>query len=324
MAMVLGTGSYLPHHVVANDEVGGPAGVDDEWIVSKTGIRTRHFAAPEEATSDLAAEAAQRAIADGGLEPSQISLVVVATSTPDHLQPPTAALVQERVGAVEAAAFDLNAVCSGFVFALSVVDRMVRGTGRSALVIGGDIYSRILDRRDRRTTILFGDGAGAALIGHDDDHRREILATSLHTFGELNDTIIVPAGGSRLPLHDAHRETGEAYFQMRGREVRSFVIQEMPPLIADFLGEHGFKPGDVDHFVPHQANGMMLAELAPAAGLERARLHQTVETYGNTGAASVGITLDVAARSGEIKEGDIVLLAGFGGGMAAGLALIRW
>lgn len=324
MAMVLGTGSYLPHRVVENDEVGGPAGVDSQWIVSKTGIRTRHFAADEEATSDLAAEAAQRAIADAGLEPSQISLVVVATSTPDHLQPPTAALVQERVGATEAAAFDLNAVCSGFVFALSVVDRMVRGTGRSALVVGGDIYSRILDRRDRRTTILFGDGAGAALIGHDDEGRREILATSLHTFGELNDTIVVPAGGSRLPLQDAHRETGEAFFQMRGREVRSFVIQEMPPLIEEFLRAQGCSPGDVDHFVPHQANGMMLAELAPAAGLERARLHQTVEHFGNTGAASVGITLDVAARSGEISEGDIVLLAGFGGGMAAGLALIRW
>lgn len=210
------------------------------------------------------------------------------------------------------------------VFALSAVERMVRGTGRSALVIGADIYSRILDRRDRRTTILFGDGAGAALIGHDDARRRQILGTSLHTFGEHKDTIIVPAGGSRLPLRDSYRETGEAYFQMQGREVRSFVVQEMPPLIAAFLAKHGLAPGDVDHFVPHQANGMMLAELAPAAGLDRAELHQTVADYGNTGATSVGITLDAAARSGTLEDGQIVLLAGFGGGMAAGLALVRW
>ncbi|WP_040161041.1 3-oxoacyl-ACP synthase III family protein [Mobilicoccus massiliensis] len=280
---VLGTGSYLPERVVDNDEVGRAAGVDDEWIVSKTGIRQRRWVAEEQATSDLAIEAARAALDSAGVVAEDIAFVVVATSSPDHPQPPTAVYVQDAVGASGAAAFDMNAVCSGFVFAVAVVARMLAGGGGYALVVGADIYSHILNPEDRRTVALFGDGAGAVMLG--------------------------PAGGV------GHEE---------GRAVKEFVLEELPPLVAAFLDEAGVDPADVDHFVPHQANRLMLAELFPRLGLTDARMHETIVEYGNTGAASVGITLDEAARAGEFDRGDLVLLAGFGGGMAAGLALLRW
>lgn len=321
---VLGTGSYLPERVVDNDEVGHAAGVDDEWIVSKTGIRQRRWVAEEQATSDLAIEAARAALDSAGVAAEDIAFVVVATSSPDHPQPPTAVYVQDAVGASGAAAFDMNAVCSGFVFAVAVVARMLAGGGGYALVVGADIYSHILNPEDRRTVALFGDGAGAVVLGPAGGVGHEVVASRLHTFGGLNDKIIVPAGGSRLPLADEHRETGLAYFTMQGRAVKEFVLEELPPLVAAFLDEAGVDPADVDHFVPHQANGLMLAELFPRLGLTGARMHETIVQYGNTGAASVGITLDEAARAGEFDRGDLVLLAGFGGGMAAGLALLRW
>ena len=320
---VLGTGSYLPQRVVSNDEIGPAAGVDDAWIQAKTAIRTRCYAAEHEATSDLATVAAQEALERAQLTPDDLSFVVVATSTPDHLQPPTAVFVQHNLGAHNAFAFDTNAVCSGFVFALATAERMLRDREDYALVVGADTYSRILNPADRRTVILFGDGAGAAVLGPSRGGA-EITSTRLHTFGALNDKILVPAGGSRLPMQAHHRETGEAYFQMQGRDVKDFVLGELPPLVADYLADEGLTPADIDHFVPHQANGMMLDDLVVELGLEHATVHRTLETYGNTGAASVGVTLDHAAREGALRPGDTVLLAGFGGGMAAGLALLRW
>lgn len=321
---VLGTGSYLPERFVSNDEVGERAGVDDEWIASKTGIRGRRWAAPEQATSDLALEAARLAVESAGINPADLSYIVLATSTPDHLQPPTAVYVQEALGATNAAAFDMNAVCSGFVFASAVTAKMLAGDGGYGLVIGADVYSRILNPEDRRTVILFGDGAGAVVMGPARDHAHGIVASRMHTFGGLNDKIIVPAGGSRMPLEDHHHDSGLAYFTMEGRAVKEFVLEELPPLVADFLADAGVDPAEIDHFVPHQANGLMLADLMPKLGLATAAMHATFEEYGNTGAASVGITLDAAARAGELHEGQLVLLAGFGGGMAAGLALLRW
>ncbi len=321
---VWGTGSYLPRRVVTNDEVGGPAGVDGEWISAKTAIQERRWAAPDEATSDLATQAAWAALESAGLTPDDLRYIVVATSTPDHPQPPTAAYVQHNLQARNAAGFDMNAVCSGFVFAGSAMARMLQATGGYGLVVGADVYSRILNPTDRRTVILFGDGAGAVVLGPAEADDRGILATSLHTFGALNDHIMVPAGGSRLPADDSHFETGLAYFTMQGRKVKDFVLEELPPLVAQFFAESGVDPRDVDHFVPHQANGMMLDDLVPALRLEEATTHRTLEKYGNTGSASVGITLDEASRAGAFAKGDLVFLAGFGGGMAAGLALLRW
>lgn len=320
---VLGTGSYLPERVVSNDEVGERAGVDDDWIVEKTGIRERRWVSGDEATSDLATKAAEAALESAGLVPDDLDYIVVATSTPDHPQPPTAAYVQHHLQAHNAAAFDMNAVCSGFVFAASTVTKMLLGGSGRGLVIGADVYSSILNPQDRRTVILFGDGAGAVVLGPSQTGHG-IVHTDLHTFGALNDKIMVPAGGSRIPWEESHYETGLAYFTMEGRAVKDFVLTELPPLVEQFFADAGVSPDQVDHFVPHQANGMMLDDLVPRLGLQSARVHRTLERYGNTGAASVGITLDAAARAGEIGTGETVLLAGFGGGMAAGLALLRW
>lgn len=318
---ILGTGSCLPGRVVTNEEVGAPAGVTDEWIFRKTAIRERRWAKPGESTSGLAAAAGRMALTDAGIRPEDVSLVVVATSTPDSPQPPTATAVATELGIPSGTpGFDMNAVCSGFVFALTAAERMVRGTGGHALVIGADIYSRVLDPTDRRTVVLFGDGAGAVVLGPVTG--RGVLATHLATFPEQRDLIRVPAGGSLIPASAESLARGLHYFTMDGPAVRHFVEQRVGPLIRDFLDAHPADSERQPHFVPHQANGRMIAKLAGDAGFLPEHTHSTVRKYGNTGAASVPITLDRAAS--RFVPGDLVVLAAFGGGMAAGLALIEW
>ncbi|NSC25062.1 MULTISPECIES: 3-oxoacyl-ACP synthase III family protein [Streptomyces] len=318
---ILGTGSCLPGKVVTNDEVGAPAGVTDEWITRKTAIRERRWAKADEATSDLAAMAARAALDDAGVCPADISLVVVATSTPDAPQPPTATAVAAELGVPAGTpAFDINAVCSGFVFALTAAERMIRGTGGHAVVIGADIYSRTLDPTDRRTVVLFGDGAGAVVLGP--TATGGVLATELATFPQERDLIRVPAGGSRIPASRASVEEGLHYFAMDGPAVRHFVENRVGPLIRSFLDRHLADRARRAHFVPHQANGRMIAALADSLGFLPEHTHTTVRFLGNTGAASVPVTLDRAAD--RLVPGDLVVLAGFGGGMAAGLALVEW
>ncbi|MGF1430239.1 3-oxoacyl-ACP synthase III family protein [Kitasatospora sp. LaBMicrA B282] len=321
---VLGTGSYLPAQVVTNDEVGEPAGVDDAWIHGKTGIRYRRQAKPDEATSDLAVMAARAALESAGIRAADLSLIVVATSTPDSPQPPTACVVADELGvAPGTAAFDVNAVCSGFVFALTTAERILHGSdGGYALVIGADVYSRILNPADRRTAILFGDGAGAVVLGP--SRGGAVLATRLASFGADRELIEVPAGGSRLPASAETLERGLHYFTMNGRGVRDFVAEHVPGAVREFLADAGTTAAELALFVPHQANGRMLENLAADLGVPADRTATTVEEFGNTGSASVPVTLDAAARSGALNPGDLVLLAGFGGGMAMGLALLRW
>ncbi|MFF6997588.1 3-oxoacyl-ACP synthase III family protein [Streptomyces sp. NPDC008313] len=331
---IISTGSYLPATVVDNDEVGAAAGVTAEWIERKTGIRRRHRAAPHEATSDLAAEAARRAIEQAGLTPDRISYVVVATSTPDHPQPATAAIVQHLIGAHRAAAFDVNSVCSGFMFAMTAAERMLHGEtpdagaapgeqGPYALVVGADVYSRIVDHTDRKTAILFGDGAGAVVLGPVPS-RVGSLTTSLVTRGDQHGLISVPAGGSRRPASARTLEEGGHYFTMDGRGVRGFVHDNLPGAIRGLLAKAGVDGREVRHFVPHQANGVMLAEVRPDLGMDAARMHLALAHHGNTGAASVPITLDLAHRRGMFAEGDVTVLSAFGGGMSVGSALLRW
>ncbi|MFJ6086238.1 3-oxoacyl-ACP synthase III family protein [Streptomyces sp. NPDC092369] len=338
---IIATGSYLPARVVDNEEVGAAAGVSAEWIEHKTGIRRRHRAAPHEATSDLAARAAQRALEQAGLTSDQISYVVVATSTPDHPQPATAAIVTDLIGARRAAAFDVNSVCSGFMFALTAADRMLRADaadaagamrpdpdrpsthGPYALVIGADVYSRILDEGDRKTAILFGDGAGAVVLGPVPAGAGS-LVTSLTTRGDQHRLISVPAGGSRRPASADTLAEGAHWFTMDGRGVRGFVQDNLPGAIHELLAKAGVPGRAVRHFVPHQANGVMLAEVWPALGLDAARMHLALALHGNTGAASVPITLDLAHRRGLFTEGDLTVLSAFGGGMSVGSALLRW
>lgn len=318
---ILGTGSCLPGNVVTNDDVGPPAGVTDEWIRRKTAIRERRWAKSDEATSDLAAAAARMALHDAGVRAEEVALIIVATSTPDSPQPPTATAVAAELGvAAGTPAFDINAVCSGFVFALATAERMIRGTGGHAVVIGADIYSRTLDPHDRRTVILFGDGAGAVVLGP--TRGEGVLASRLATFPEERGLIRVPAGGSQIPASPASVEQGLHYFTMDGPAVRRFVQSRVAPLIRSFLNTHLQNRARPLHFIPHQANGRMIETLAADLGFPPEHTHTTVTSFGNTGAASVPITLDRAAD--RIAPGDLVVLAGFGGGMAAGLALVEW
>ncbi|MDO0939443.1 ketoacyl-ACP synthase III [Streptomyces sp. DG2A-72] len=320
---ILGTGAYVPPRVVSNDEVGAPAGVDDAWITRKTAIRQRRWAAVGQATSDLATAAARAAMESAGITAEQLSVIAVATSTPDRPQPPTAAYVQQNLGAAGTAAFDVNAVCSGTVFALSAVGSVILRRGGYALVIGADVYSRILNPADRKTVVLFGDGAGAMVLGTTEKGPL-VRHVALHTFGDLSGLIQVPAGGSRLPLDRAGLDAGLQYFAMDGREVRRFVVEQLPQLVKGFLHEAGVEPADISHVIPHQANGVMLDEVLTDLAMPRATMHRTLTHYGNTGAASIPITLDAAARAGAFRPGELILLAGFGGGMAASFALVEW
>ncbi|MHC8419326.1 3-oxoacyl-ACP synthase III family protein [Streptomyces sp. NB004] len=325
---ILGTGSHLPERVVDNETVGAAASVSAEWIERRTGIVERRYAADDEAASDLAAEAAVRALADAGARPEDLAWIIVATSTPDHPQPATAALLQHRLGAHRAAAFDVNAVCAGFVAALHTGARLLAAEGdgggrRLALVVGTEVYSRIIDRTDRRTAPLFGDGAGAVVIGPVREGRG-FLGTGMRTDGALHGLIGVHAGGSRQPASEKTVAGGDHHFRMRGREVREFVERELPGAVAGTLAEFGVTAADVDHFVPHQANGEMLRAIVGCLGLTAARVHLPVDRHGNTGAASIPLALDHARRQGVPRDGELVLLAGFGGGMTLGTVLLRW
>jgi 3-oxoacyl-[acyl-carrier-protein] synthase-3 len=322
---ILGTGSYVPDSVLTSAELGARLGVGEKWIIDKTRIRERRVAAADEATSDLAAHAARRALDAAGIAAEDIDIVLVATSTPDQPMPATACTVQARIGATRAAAFDLDAVCSGFLYALVTARGLLNmdDEARTALVIGADTYSRILDYDDRRTAILFGDGAGAVVLGKTASDAG-VLSTVLGSDGTKQDLVRIPAGGSRRPASEATLATGGHFFAMRGREVRDLAARVLPDLVERVLKAAELELSDVDLLVPHQANGVMLEDLADVLGLRPGQMHLTVASLGNTGAASVPITLDDAVRSGRIRENDIVVLVAFGGGMTWGGAACRW
>lgn len=321
---VVSTGSYLPERVVTNEEVAQRVGVDPGWIESKTHIRTRRYAAEHEATSDLAAAAARNALEDSGLSAADISYIVLSTSTPDSPQPPTACLVAERLGATNAACFDLNAVCGGFVYAIATARALLlTRPGTHALVVAADLYSRFLDFGDRATSVLLGDGGGAVVLGPATTGHG-VLQVDLATRGDRSDLIWIEAGGSRLPASHETVDAGGHFFRMRGRDVRDFVLDEVPHTIDATLRAAGCDRHELDHFIPHQANGAMLDELVKRASLTESTTHRTLERFGNTGSATIAITLDEANRSGTLRHGDLVLLSGFGGGMSIGHCLMRW
>lgn len=321
---ILGTGSYLPKEEVSNEEVAARCGVTAEWIHRKTQIGGRRYAAPDEATSDLAVKAASEALAQAGLTAADIDYIIVSTSTGDFPQPPTACIVQDGLGAWNAAAFDINVVCSGFVYGVSMAQALIGDRSDChVLVIGADVYSRILDFSDRRTAVLLGDGAGAAVLGPV-KQGYGILDTYLASRGDKSRVIRVEAGGSRLPTSHETVDEGGHFFKMEGREVRDFVSENVPPALAGLLDRAGVDPAEVAHFVPHQANGVMLDDLVDRVGLVNARTHRTLDRYGNVGSASVPVALDDARLKGQLEPGDLVLLSGFGGGMAQGACLLRW
>ncbi|MEU7145393.1 ketoacyl-ACP synthase III [Nocardia sp. NPDC046473] len=324
-SVITGTGSYVPSRVLSNGEIATRLGITEDWIVEKTGIRERRVAAPDEATSDLATKAAEQALASAGLVPDDIDLIILATSTPDQPMPATACLVQANLGASRATAMDVNAVCTGFIYGFSVARSMLLADPgiRNALVIGADTYSRILNYDDRSTAVLFGDGAGAVVITKTDTDS-DVIASFLGSDGTKADYIQIPGGGSRRPASCETVSTGDHYFAMRGRETRMTVAENLPRLTDRIMELGGFGWTDVDHVVPHQANGVMLSAWSDAVGLRPGVLRKTVERYGNTGAASVPLTLDDTVRQGMISPGDLVMLFAVGGGVTWGGLAVRW
>jgi 3-oxoacyl-[acyl-carrier-protein] synthase-3 len=318
-SVLIGTGSALPRQAVSNQELATRVDTSDEWIVERTGIRNRHIAAPDETTSSLAAEAALKAIEAAGIEAASIDLVIVATATPDQTFPATATIVQDKVGCRGGIAFDVAAVCSGFLYGLGVADSMLRsGMAKRALVIGSETFSRILDWEDRTTCVLFGDGAGAVVLDaqeQDDDSPRGILATQLHADGAHNELLYVDGGPST---------TGTVgKLRMKGREVFRHAVVNLSEVLKEVLEETGFTIADVDWLVPHQANARILEATAKKLGLPPEKVVMTVGLHANTSAASVPLALDQAVRDGRIREGDLVVLEAMGGGFTWGASVVR-
>ncbi len=317
-AIVTGTGSALPVHRVSNAELAERVDTSDEWIVERTGIRFRHIAGEGETTATLAADAARAAIAAAGIDAGQIDLIVLATATPDQTFPATATKVQAMLGIDDCVAFDVAAVCSGFLYAVQVADSMLRaGVHRRALVIGAETFSRILDWEDRATCVLFGDGAGAIVLEADDsDNGQGILATKLHADGRHNGLLYVDGGPST---------TGTVgKLRMKGKEVFRHAVVNLAAVMGESLTLAGLAPDDVDWLVPHQANARILDATARKLGLSPDKVVVTVDQHANTSAASVPLALDTAVRDGRIQRGDIVVLEAMGGGFTWGAAVVRW
>jgi len=319
-AVVTGTGSALPARRVSNAELAETVDTTDEWIVERTGIRFRHLAAPDETTATLARDAARAAIAAAGIGAGQIDLIVLATATPDQTFPATATKVQAMLGIDDCVAFDVAAVCSGFLYAVQVADAMIRtGIHRRALVIGAETFSRILDWEDRATCVLFGDGAGAIVLEAQDSDEatgRGILATRLHADGRHNELLYVDGGPST---------TGTVgKLRMKGREVFRHAVTNLAAVMGESLTLAGLAADDVDWLVPHQANARILDATARKLGLSADKVIVTVDQHANTSAASVPLALDVGVRDGRVKQGDIVVLEAMGGGFTWGAAVIRF
>ena len=321
---VIGTGAYLPERRLTNRELERMVETSDQWIVERTGIRERRIAATDEATSDLAVAAGRAALSAAGLAPSELDLIIVATATPDMLFPATACLVQERLGAKQAFAFDLSAACTGFLYALAVADQYLRaGTYRTILVIGAEVLSRMIDWTDRSTCILFGDGAGAVVV-RAERGERGVLSTHLHSDGTLWDLIYMPGGGSRLPPSADTLAGRMNFLKMKGNETFRVAVRALEEVAREALAANRLAPADLALLVPHQANLRILQAVAERLEIPIDRVVVNVEQYGNTSAASVPIALDEAVRQGRVRPDDRLLLEAFGAGLTWGASVIRW
>ena len=314
-AAIIGTGSALPVRRVSNAELSETVDTTDEWIVERTGIKFRHIAGPDETTATLAADACRSALASAGVAATDIDLIVLATATPDQTFPAAATKVQAMLGIDDCVAFDVAAVCSGFLYALSVAESMIRaGSANRALVIGSETFSRILDWEDRGTCVLFGDGAGAVVV-EAQEGERGVLATRLHADGRHNQLLYVDGGPST---------TGTVgNLRMKGREVFRHAVTNLAAVMTEALEAAGEEASAVDWVVPHQANARILDATAKKLGLDPARVIVTVDQHANTSAASVPLALDVAVRDGRIKQGDLVVLEAMGGGFTWGASVVR-
>lgn len=313
---IMATGSYLPERIMTNAELESMVDTSDEWIQTRTGIKKRHIAAEDETTGDMAEQAARQAIAAADIDVNSIDLIILATSTPDLIYPSTACLLQNRLGIHNGcAAFDIQAVCSGFVYALSIADKYIKsGTAKHALIIGADTNSKILDWTDRSTCVVFGDGAGAVILQANDEPG--IYSTHLHADGAYADLLQVPAGVSN--------RKGEPFIKMRGNEVFKIAVKTLGDIVTETLDANGITKNDIDWLVPHQANIRIIAATAKKLDLSMDKVVLTVAEHGNTSAGSIPLALDTAVRAGDIKRGQTLLLEAFGGGFTWGSALLKY
>lgn len=324
--VILGTGSYAPARVMTNAELSQVVDTSDEWIITRSGIRERRIAAEGEAASDMGVHAARRAMEDAGTTAAEIDLLVVATITPDLPMPATACIVQQKLGVpTTAACFDLNAACTGFLYALDTVCAMVAsGRYKKALIIGVEKLSAIVDWKDRTTCVLFGDGAGAVIVGPSTEPGRGLVGTKLGALGENVDLLCIPSGGSNAPATAASIAAGSHFIKMKGKEVFKLAVRVMDEAARDILEQHHLRADQISLVVPHQANLRIIEAISDYLELPMDRFFVNVDRYGNTSAASIPLALDEARRGGRIKPGDLTLLVAFGAGLTYGSALIRW
>ena len=323
-AGILGTGSYVPDKIITNADLEKIVDTSDEWIVARTGIRERRIADDSQATSDLATIAAKRAMEDAGLTAEELDLILVATVTPDMPFPSTACIVQNNLGAVNAAAFDLEAACSGFLYALNVANQFIAtGFYQKILVIGAECLSRVTNWRDRGTCILFGDGAGAAIVGRVEDGSG-FLSHYMGADGSGGNVLNVKAGGSRMPASMDTVEQEMHYVYMDGSEVFKFAVRIMVSAAEKALDAAGLSKEDLNYMVPHQANIRIINGAAKRMGLSTDLVYSNLEKYGNMSAASIPVALDEAVKTGRIKKGDNVCLVGFGGGLTWASSVVKW
>jgi 3-oxoacyl-[acyl-carrier-protein] synthase-3 len=323
-ARITGTGSYAPKKVITNHDLEKLVDTNDKWIMERTGIKERRIAEKDQTTSDLAYEASQRALKAAGLSANDLDLILVATMTPDTILPSMGCVLQEKLGAKRAAAFDIAAACSGFIYGMSIASAFIQsGMYKNILMVGAEILSRYTDWEDRTTCILFGDGAGAVVIQRHAG-KRGILSTHLHSDGSFGDLIRVPAGGASHPAsHDTIRKRMH-FIRMRGNETFKAAVRALEAVVQETLEHNKVKPEDIDYLVPHQANLRIILAMAQRLNMPMEKVVLTLPKYGNTSAASIPMALDEAVRDGRIRENHLLLFEAFGGGLTWASALIRW
>lgn len=321
---IISTGSYLPERVLTNFDLEKMVNTSDEWITERTGIKERRIADESQSASDLAYEATKRALEDAALKPEDIDLIIVATVTGDMPLPPTACILQDKLGAKNAAGFDINATCSGFLYALYVANSLIRSDmHKKVLVVGTEVLSKITDWKDRTTCVLFGDGAGAVVVEPTREDRG-IISMHISSDGSMWDLVHVPAGGSRNPASKYSVEKGLHYIKMKGNETFKVAVRKFEDLVVKTLNENNLAPSQLSLLIPHQANLRIIHATAQRLGIPMDKVVINLHKYGNTSAASIPIALDEAIRSGRVKCGDYILLKSFGGGLTWASALIKW
>lgn len=322
---VAGTGSYVPERILTNEELSRMVDTSDEWIFTRTGIRERRIAADDEFTSHMATKAARKALEQAGMEPQEIELIVVATITPDTPTPATACHVQQKLGAVNAVAFDISAACSGFLYAMKICKRLISdGAFKNALIIGAEKLSTVTNWEDRSTCVLFGDGAGAAVLRRAQPGEGSIVATEMGTDGNLTHLLEIPGGGSACPITESNVNQHTHTLNMQGKEVFKIAVNRMKEAAEKVIERAGLRAEDIACVIPHQANKRIIDAIADRLAVPNERVFVNLHKYGNTSAAAVAIALDEANRSGAFKRGEHIVLVAFGAGLTWAAAAIRW